>query len=303
VPRARVEASAAGQRLDHFVASAVAGLTVHGARRLIADGGVRVDGRRSRKGDRLVAGQTVEIEAGGAPVIEPDTSVAIEVLFADETLVAIAKPAGVPSHPLQAGERDTAANALVARFPECATASPDAREAGLVNRLDTDTSGVLLAARSPAAWQALRAAIAAPTCEKSYLAEVVGAPPAHGAVDVPIGRSGRRGARVRVGSGRRPLPARTEWEVVAARAGTTLLRARLHAGRAHQVRAHLAAAGYPILGDLVYADDGARALAAERGVTRPRLHAATVSLPHPISGRPILIEAPAPAWAAPNSDI
>jgi 23S rRNA pseudouridine1911/1915/1917 synthase len=303
VTRARVEAPAAGQRIDHFVASAIAGLTVHGARRLIADGAVRVDGRRPRKGDRVIAGQLVEIETGRPAAIEPDASVAIDVLFADETLVAIAKPAGVPSHPLQAGERGTAANALIARFPECAAASPDAREAGLVNRLDTDTSGVLLAARSPAAWQALRAALAAPTCEKSYLAEVVGAPPERGEVDVPIGRSGRRGGRVRVGSGRQPLPARTEWEVVVARAGTTLVRARLHAGRAHQVRAHLAAAGYPIFGDLVYADEPARALAAERGVTRPRLHAATVSLLHPITGRSISVEAPAPDWAAANRDI
>src|SRR5262249_12370198 len=105
--------------------------------------------------------------------VEPDPTVAVAWLHVDEALVAVAKPAGVPSHPLQAGERGTAANAIVARFPECAEASPDAREGGLGHRLDNETSGVLLAARSRAAWEGLRAALRAPACEKTYLAEVV----------------------------------------------------------------------------------------------------------------------------------
>jgi 23S rRNA pseudouridine1911/1915/1917 synthase len=295
--RIRVEGDGAS-RVDHAVARGVAGLTIGAARRLIDAGAVRVDGRRARKGDRLAPGQTLDVddaavEAGGAR-IEPDASLVVAWLFVDDALVALDKPAGVPSHPLRAGERGTAANAIVARFPECATASPDAREGGLGHRLDNETSGVLLAARSPAAWTALRAALSADTCEKAYLAEVVGAPPDAGVETAPIGRTGRRGGRVRVGAGRQPIEARTAWEVVERRDATTLVRARLHAGRAHQVRAHLAAAGFPIVGDAVY---GAAAGPDARLDVPLHLHAHTISLRHPTTGAPLFIEAPPPAWA------
>jgi 23S rRNA pseudouridine1911/1915/1917 synthase len=295
--RVRVGEEQAGLRVDHVVAAAVPGLTVSRARRLVVEGAVRVDGRLARKGDAVVAGQTVEIDLGdgaearpGEAGLVPDPTVSVGWLYADEALVAIDKPAGVPSHPLRAGERGTAANALVARYPECAAASPDAREGGLGHRLDNETSGVLLAARSRAAWEGLRAALRAPSCVKTYLAEVVGAPPDAGVETAPIGRAGRRGGRVRVGAGRQPLAARTEWEVVQRRGATTLVRARLHAGRAHQVRAHLSAAGFPIWGDTVYGQ-------AEGEGALLRLHALSVSLAHPTTGRALLIEAPPPPWA------
>ena len=230
MPRVTVAADQAGLRVDHVVAAAIPGLAVSRARRLVMAGAVRVDGRVAKKGDQVQAGQTVEIddapEARPAEArVEPDPTVAVAWLHVDEALVAIAKPAGVPSHPLRAGELGTAANAIVARFPECAEASPDAREGGLGHRLDNETSGVLLAARSRAAWEGLRAALRAPACEKTYLAEVVGVPPDAGVETAPIGRAGRRGGRVRVGAGRQPLAARTEWEVVQRRGATTLVRA------------------------------------------------------------------------------
>jgi 23S rRNA pseudouridine1911/1915/1917 synthase len=293
MPRVVVDEALAGSRIDHVVAAAVPGLGVAGARRLVAGGGARVDGRVARKGDRAVLGQAVDIDdaavgaAGDVVGVEPDAALDVGWLYVDDALVAIDKPAGVPSHPLRAGERGTAAGAIVARYPECASASPDAREGGLGHRLDNETSGVLLAARSRAAWEGLRAALRAPTCEKTYLAEVVGAPADTGASTAPIGRAGRRGGRVRVGGGRQPLAARTDWEVVERRGATTLVRARLHAGRAHQVRAHLADAGYPLVGDPVYGGGGG-------GL---RLHALRISLRHPVTGAPLLITAPPPAWA------
>jgi 23S rRNA pseudouridine1911/1915/1917 synthase len=298
VTRLRVEGSAVGARVDRFVADAVPGLSAAGARRLVEAGAVRVDGKRARKGARLVAGQAVDIDdsalAGASPgearvPVIPDASVATPVLYEDDALVAIAKPAGVPSHPLRPGQLGTAANGLVARFPECAAASPDPREAGLGHRLDTATSGVLVAARRADVWPRLRAALTGPDCEKTYLAEIAGAPAtASGVVDAPIGRTGRRGDHVRVGGGRQPLDARTAWEVVERRAGSTLVRARLHAGRAHQVRAHLASIGHPIVGDPTYGGPPAPSL---------HLHAAGVRLRHPESGALIFIEAPAPNWA------
>jgi 23S rRNA pseudouridine1911/1915/1917 synthase len=290
--RARVEPDAAGSRVDHLVAAAVPGLSVAAARQLVEGGAVRVDGRRARKGERLAAGQVVDVDdealALRRPGVAPDPDLALEVLYQDEVLVAIAKPSGIPSHPLAGRRTGTAASALVARFPECAAASPDAREGGLVHRLDTATSGVLIAARRADAWRALRGALGAPGAEKTYLAEVAGRPPERGVADQPIGRIGRRGARVRVGGGRRPLPARTTWEVVERRGDRTLVRVRLGAGRAHQVRAHLAAAGFPIVGDPKYGGPEAPEL---------HLHAAAVSFTHPVSGEPISIVAPPPAWA------
>jgi 23S rRNA pseudouridine1911/1915/1917 synthase len=292
MPGRRVAAELAGRRVDQVVAATIPGLSVTAARRLVLAGAVRVDGRVARKGDRLTAGQMLDVEAGDAPdgdhvVVAPDPAVAIAVLHADDALVAIAKPAGVPTHPLRAGQLGTAANALVARFPECAGASPDAREAGLANRLDTGTSGVLVAARRRDVWPRLRAALSGTDCEKIYLAEVAGSAEA-GVAEAPIGRVGRRGGHVRVGAGRQPLPARTTWNVAERRERTTLVEARLTSGRAHQVRAHLSAAGHPIVGDPTYGGPAA---------ARLHLHAWHVRFRHPSSGELISIEAPAPEWA------
>jgi len=294
VSRFAIEPGTDGARVDQAVARAVPGLSVAAARRLLAAGAVRLDGRPARKGDRVRAGQTLDVDdAQGAAEgpegrrVTPDPATPLEVLAVDADFVAIAKPAGIPSHPLLAGEIGTAASAVVARFPECAAASPHAREGGLVHRLDTATSGVLLAARHPDAWHALRSAMADPDCEKVYLAEVRGEAGAGQSLE-PIGRAGRRGARVRVGGGRSPLPAHTRWEVLEPRGETTLLRVTLSKGRAHQVRAHLAAAGHPIAGDPLYGGEPDGAL---------RLHAWAIRFRHPRDGRAISIEAPPPDWA------
>ncbi|HEY4395383.1 MAG TPA: pseudouridine synthase, partial [Polyangia bacterium] len=235
--RFRVEPERAGARLDQFVAAALPRLSGAAGRRLVDGGAVRVDGRPGKKGERLVAGQTVEIDDARGALESPagrsvrsNPAAPLSVLQVDPLFVAVDKPAGVASHPRVAGELDTVANAIVARFPECAGASPDAREGGLCHRLDTETSGVLVAARSPTAWSALRAALSGGACEKTYLAEVVGAPPATGESNAPIGRSGRRGKRVVVDGGRNPLPAQTRWELVEERKGTALVRVRLAKG-------------------------------------------------------------------------
>ena len=297
-----VDAASAGVRLDAFVAGALA-ISAAGARRLIAAGAVRVDGKRAAKGARVAVGARIEIAAAAAttkdggrspPLPDPELGRALRVIHEDADLVAVDKPSGMPSHPLRPGERGTVANALVARYPECAGAAPDAREGGLGHRLDTATSGVLVAARSRAAWEGLRRALGAADCEKRYLAEVEGAPPAAGEITAPIGRRGRHGGTVRVDGGRNPLPAETRWTVLAQGSATALVEARLRSGRPHQVRAHLAAAGHPIVGDDRYGGGGAVAAACPQ----LRLHAAGVRLTHPVTGAALVIEAPRPAWAA-----
>ena len=297
-----VDAGGEGQRLDLFVARQL-GVSAAGARRLIDAGEVRLTGGVAAKGRRLRTGEAVEIDAAvaartaapTAPVL-PDQTIAVTVVHEDRDLVAIDKPAGIPSHPLRAGERGTAANAIVARFPECADASDDPREGGLGHRLDTPTSGVLLAARSPEIWRRLRAALGGAGCEKVYLAEVRGHPPDTGRITADIGRSGRRGATVRTDGGRNPRPAQTAFTVLARGETTALVEARLHAGRPHQVRAHLASAGFPIVGDDRYGlPSDADADAAAPGL---RLHAAAVTFAHPTTNERITIAAPPPAWAA-----
>lgn len=300
----------AGLRVDRLLAHKL-GISVAAARRLIASGHVQVGGRPARKGAILGGGEVVTVVgpaetdvgraegrlgAGPPAGAVADPGVRLDVLYVDPHLVAVAKPAGMPTHPLRPGERGTAANGVVARFPECAAASVDPREGGLAHRLDTATSGLLIAARSRDAWLALRRALGAESCEKTYLAEVRGEPPVDGRIAAPIGRRGRRGRAVRVGGGgRRPQDAVTEWTVVDRRCdghgGTTsLLEVRLHAGRPHQVRAHLAAAGHPIVGDPLYGGAPADAVL--------HLHAWRVRLVHPVTGRDLVVEAPRPPWAS-----
>lgn len=296
-----VGAADEGRRLDVFVGTVLA-VSHTAARRLIADGCVRVDGRLSAKGALLRAGQAVTVVHAREPTevvaAAPNEAEALSVLYVDDALVAIDKPAGMPSHPLRPREQGTAANALCARYPECATASPDPREGGLGHRLDTDTSGVLVAARTQEAWRALRRALGADDSEKRYLAEVWGAPPDEGRVTAAIGRSGRRGKTVRIDGGRNPQAAETTWKVLGRASDTALVLATLHAGRAHQVRAHLSAAGFPIVGDDRYGGVRAQSSSASHGFTGLRLHAARISFPHPTTGLLLVIEAPAPAWAA-----
>jgi 23S rRNA pseudouridine1911/1915/1917 synthase len=305
----------AGVRVDAFLVGRSVAVSAAAARRLLAETAVLVDGRRGRKGDRLEAGQTVEVLPVAAPEGGEGAAVAqappLEVLHEDEALVVLAKPAGIACHPLREGERGTLADALLARFPECASAGADPREAGFAQRLDTGTSGVIIAARNPAVHQALRQLLGGGDSRKHYLAEVVGVPvmaaPEAGpaidvgadaiVVDIPIGRQGRRGARVVLGGGRGALPARTEIRVREVRVDTALVEATLAAGRAHQVRAHLAHLGTPVLGDQLYGDSMALAVASAHGVQGFRLHAWRLRLRHPITGETMQFEAPLPSWA------
>jgi len=302
-----VDASEAGARLDVFLTRRQVVPSASAARRAVASGIIRVAGHKAKKGMHLQPGDVVELVegCGQAVVLEPTPDLGLTVLYQDDDLLAVDKPAGIASHPLRAGDGPTVASALVARFPECATASPDAREGGLGHRLDLGTSGVLLAARSREAWHRLREALATSVCEKIYLAEVCGRfpfdeerelvlpgpRPSSFVVSVPIGRQGRRGSKVKLAAGRQPLPARTEITLLETRLGGALVEARLSHGRAHQVRAHLAYLGIPVAGDATYgrADDATCA-----GL---HLHAWAVSIVHPITSKLLRIEAPLPAWA------
>lgn len=262
------------------------------ARRLLEEGMVRLGSRRPRKGERVAAGQRITVEgaipdaAGLRPLPQPELP--LVVLHADEALLALDKPAGIPCHPLRAGETGTLANALVARFPECAYAGDDPREGGLVQRLDTGTSGVLLAARDGATWRALRALLSSGRSDKEYLALVDGVVRQPGEVTRALLHAPGDARRVLCVPEDTPeaRPARTRYQPIGGDSRHTLLRAFTSTGRMHQVRAHLADAGHPLTGDVLYG--GAPELPAFL------LHAARLVLPHPRGGT-LDLRAPLPA--------
>lgn len=290
----RLSLTAAG-RLDRVLADAL-GVGRAAVKRAFQLGDVRVGGRRARASDPAIPGALVEIAlAPPAGPPEPDAAMPLRVLVEHPRLLVVDKPAGVAVHPLAAGEGGTLANAVVARHPECAGASPDPREGGAVQRLDLGTSGCVVFARDPAAWEELHEALRARRVEKVYLALVTGRVSAGGVLSVPLAQRGGRAvaapdalAEERLGAkGLRPRPAETHYEVERAFERHTLLRVRIVTGVTHQIRAHLAFLGHPVAGDEEYGG----AAAAEAGLSRQFLHAARVAFGAPGGGR---VEAESP---------
>jgi 23S rRNA pseudouridine1911/1915/1917 synthase len=284
----------AAGRLDRALADAL-GLGRAAVKEAFRDGAVRVGGRRARPSDPAAPGATVTIEVGapaGPPA--PERGLALRVLLETPRVLVVEKPCGVATHPLRDGEGGTLASAVAARFPECAAASPAAREGGAVQRLDAETSGCVIFARDRAAWDALRAQLAARAVEKRYLALVAGRVAAGGTLSVPLAQRGGRSLpvpdpeRPPRGAGR-AREAVTHWEVRRALPAHTLLEVRIETGAMHQIRAHLAHLGHPVAGDAVYGG----AAAAVPGLERHALHAAAVGFERPEGGR-ALVESPWP---------
>ncbi|MFN0151349.1 MAG: RluA family pseudouridine synthase [bacterium] len=284
-------------RLDRFLAGCFPAISRTECARLIASGAVRIDGRAARKGDTLAGGETITLprphERGEWTIItEPDAPLVL--IHEDDALLAIEKPPGVPCHPLRPDERGTIANALVARFPsQAAIGLP--LEGGLVHRLDTGTSGVLVAARTAEAYARLRAVWSEGSVEKVYLAIVEGRVAQAGVIDAALAQHARSARRMVLASrttARGTLAAHTAFEPLRAPSGSTassvrtLLRIVIREGRRHQIRVHLASIGHPVAGDDVY---GARASAP-----RLALHAHRVVFAHPISGDRVAIESALP---------
>jgi 23S rRNA pseudouridine1911/1915/1917 synthase len=275
-----VPAALEGERLDRAVAL-LTGWPRAAVQTLLDDGSVLVDGRALAKSHRLREGAVIDLlaepEADAPP--EPDSAVELDVRYADDDVVVVHKPADLVVHPGAGHARGTLVNGLLARFPDIAAVG-DPMRPGIVHRLDRDTSGLLVAARSARAYDALVAALAAHEIERKYLALVWGrlASP-RGLIDAPIGRSESRRTRMAVREAGKP--ARTEYEVRAVYDDPvcSLLECRLETGRTHQIRVHLAAIGHPVAGDGTYG--GAR---DQLPLGRPFLHAAVLAFAHPVIG-------------------
>ena len=280
-----VSGGAPRDRLDRALAR-LFGVSRGRAMEWIAEDRVRVDGRRAAKGAQVGPGARVSVRRPPLDAPAPQPELPVRIVHADGQVVVADKPAGMPSHPLKPGETGTAANALVGRFPELASVGPAPREGGLVHRLDTDTSGLLLAARTDAAHALLRAQFAARTVEKGYLALVAGELHAGGEIDVPLAHDPHDARKVRAASdpewaeAHEARPASTRFTPALRRAGFTLVDVEIATGVLHQIRAHLAFIGHPLAGDALY---GGPELP---GLSRHFLHAARLAFAHPDGSRP-----------------
>jgi 23S rRNA pseudouridine1911/1915/1917 synthase len=274
--------AAAGERLDVFLARDAGSRAA--AQRLIDAGLVLVDGAPRPKRHAVAAGERITVRPlPDTP--EPDVpDAAFEVVYEDEQLLIVDKPAGVVVHPARGHRRGTLAQALAGR----AAGGEDPDRAGIVHRLDRDTSGLLVVARSEEAHAALKAMLAERRITREYLALVEGRPAARtGTIDAPLGRDRRVRTRVSTDTDE-PREAITHFATERAFEGWTLLRVRLDTGRTHQIRAHLQAIGHPVAGDPEYGRAGAL------GLRRQFLHAARLELVNPLTGAAIVRESPLP---------
>lgn len=284
-----------GERLDRAV-TLLTGWSRAEVQHLVADGAILVGGRPAPKSHRLVAGEVVELLGAPSPPELPGPEpVPLDVRHVDTDVIVLAKRAALVVHPGPGHAHGTVVHGLLHRFPEVAGVGDPARP-GIVHRLDRDTSGLMVVARTQDAYVALVAALAAREIDRRYLALVSGEPDApRGVVDAPIGRSTRQRTRMAVRAAGRP--ARTGYEVLSVwrDAGVSLLECRLETGRTHQIRVHLAAIGHPVVGDVAY---GGRTLRS--GPDRPFLHAFALGFEHPVKHRPLAFEDALPAelaWA------
>jgi 23S rRNA pseudouridine1911/1915/1917 synthase len=273
---------AAGERLDVFLARAAGSRAA--AQRLIDAGLVLVDGTARPKRHAVAAGERVLVRP--APeVAEPEVPDAtFAIAYEDEHLLVVDKPAGVVVHPARGHSAGTLAQALAGRV----AGGDDPRRQGIVHRLDRDTSGLLVVARTEAAHGALKAMLRRREITREYLALVEGRPAARaGTIDAPLGRDRRVRTRISTDTDE-PREAITHFETERAFPGHTLLRVRLETGRTHQIRAHLLAIGHQVAGDREYGAAG------RYGLRRQFLHAERLAFTHPVTGAAIDVRSPLP---------
>ena len=282
----------AGARLDLFVAQ-VASLSRTQAATLIAGGHVTVNGALEKASYRTAAADVVRVVVPPPPGrdIVPE-EIPLDVVFEDDAMLVVDKPAGMVVHPAPGNWSGTLVNALVGRGGALATAGDEARP-GLVHRLDKETSGLLVVAKTDAAHRRLSAALAARTIVRRYAALCWGhLGQTRVGVDAPLARDPRDRQRMAIVPGGKT--ARTTFVRVARFDSVDLLRAHLHTGRTHQIRVHLASLGHPVVGDDTYGGGGGRRL-AQLPPRRHFLHAAWLRLPHPTSGALIELRSALPA--------
>jgi len=289
--------AAAGLRFDQALARALPQYSRAQLKSWIESGAARTEGRALRGKDRVLGGEKVRIEARLARLGEVGAeALPLTVVFRDRALLVIDKPAGMVVHPGAGNPHHTLQNALLGLDPRLALVP----RAGLVHRLDKDTSGLLIVARTPEVHTALVAALAAREISRQYVAVCTGVMTGGGTIDEPIGR--HRSQRLKMTVRRDGRPAVTHYRVLKRFRAHTLVRVELESGRTHQIRVHLAHIGFPIVGDPLYGGRrripaGCSPALAEAldAFHRQALHAARLALTHPVTGRRMQWEAAPPA--------
>lgn len=275
-------------RVDAAVAERVSDISRSLARTLILEGKVLINGARAKPSHRLSAGDEVDVDVVVPPSLTAvPEAIPLTVVYQDRDLAIVDKPAGLVVHPAAGHERGTLANALTALFPQARSVGAADRP-GIVHRLDKDTSGLMVVALTPQAHASLQKQISSRTAERLYLALATGyVHPEQGSIDAPIGRDPRDRKRMAV-HGVTARPARTSYRVLEYLPGFTLLEARLHTGRTHQIRVHLAATGHPLAGDRTYHG------ATLAHLDRQFLHAYQLILESPSTGAQLEFTSPLP---------
>ena len=281
--RVGVPDSAAGLRLDRFLAGLPEVGSRAAAERLLAAGSVHVDGSPPTKSRRLAGGEEIQLELPeAAPPLEPQ-DVDLRVAYEDDYLLVVDKPAGVVVHPSAGHASGTLVHGVLAR----GAAGGDEDRPGIVHRLDRDTSGLLVVARSEEAHKRLKRLVQQRELDRTYTALVRGRPRSRaGRIEAPIGRDRRDPTRQSLATDR-PRDAVTHFELVEQLGEYALLRVRLETGRTHQIRVHLAAIGLPVVGDAVYG-------APDPVLGRQFLHATRLAFTHPFTGERVDVESPLP---------
>jgi 23S rRNA pseudouridine1911/1915/1917 synthase len=274
---------AAGQRLDRYLAPH-AGSRAQAAR-WIELGAVRIAGRAAAKSRVLAGGERIVVDLPPEPPPDPGEPVALVIAYEDADMLVVDKPAGLVVHPAAGHAHGTLSQLLAAR----GAAGGEAWRPGIVHRLDKDTSGLLVVAKSDEAHRALKRAIALRLVVREYLALVSGRPPARaGTIDAPLGRDLRLRRRMSIATAT-PREARTHFTLEESLPSSTLLRVRLETGRTHQIRAHFRAIGHPLCGDRDYGGT------LDFGLERQFLHATRLELEQPRTGKPLEFHSPLPA--------
>ena len=281
-----------GERLDAALAR-MFGLSRAAAADLISGGQVLVAGRPAVKSDRVPAGEWLDVTlpAPPTPTPAPQAVPGLAVVYEDADIVVVDKPAGVAAHPTPGWSGPTVLEGLLAAGHTIATSGAAERQ-GIVHRLDANTTGLMVLAKSERAYSALKRAFRERTVDKGYHALVQGHPdPLRGTVDAPIARHPSGDGRFAVIAGGRPSV--THYDTIEAFRGASLLDITLETGRTHQIRVHMAALRHPCVGDRLYGADPV--LAEHLGLARQGLHAARLGFAHPADGHPLAFTSDHPA--------
>jgi 23S rRNA pseudouridine1911/1915/1917 synthase len=295
-----VEAGDAGMRLDLIVVKECPELSRTRVQELIEEGLVRLNGKSAKDSQKVRAGDVIEVVARPrAPLQAEAESIPLEVLYEDDDVMAINKPAGMMVHAGAGNSRGTLVNALLGRG-EALSQANDPLRPGIVHRIDKDTSGILLVAKNDFAHAKLAEGFRLRTIKKTYLALVQGLlKEERGRIELPIARDPSRRSRMTAkDAGRLPnsRAARTDWRVLARIDTTTLVEVQLHSGRTHQIRVHFSALKHPVVGDTLYGAAGQLHVGSGTlpAPGRNFLHAAKIGFPQPRNGETIQVAAPLP---------